>query len=58
MSRCRCGADESVHHEPSIVTSGCVVSPSFGHRCPCLRFTPEDKPEVSRRPRAGEKRGQ
>lgn len=36
--RCVCGAAEVDHHEPSIVTSGCVVSPSFRHQCPCLHF--------------------
>jgi hypothetical protein len=35
---CRCRADERDHHAPSIVSSGCVVSPQVGHTCPCLGF--------------------
>ena len=37
--RCVCGATEVNHHMPFLVSSGCVVSPSFSHQCPCLAFT-------------------
>jgi hypothetical protein len=37
--QCACGAAEVDHRAPSVVSSGCVVSPSTGHKCPCLNFS-------------------